>query len=192
MSSMHDDELMLIWQQSASTIPDPSEIARLAGAASVKRFDRAVFWRNSLQYLAGLALCPIFIWQILTRPLIGTVWNLVALVCVIFVLVYIRRQHRDIKPLDPCADARSYQAAMLERIDKQIRLFDSSRYWYLGPICMPFFSGVMNGDIGTLRSDLLSCYLIVGIFTGAAWSSERWGVQRLKAEREIVEGLYEE
>jgi hypothetical protein len=184
MSLMQDDELILIWQQSASAVPDPAEIARLAGAASVKRFDRAIFWRNSLQYIAGLALCPVFVWQILTRPQIGTLWSLVALVCVGFVLFYIRRQHRDIKPLDPCADARSYQAAMLERIDKQIRLLDSSRYWYLGPICMPFFSGVMNGD-----SDV---FLIVGIFAGGAWTSERWGVQRLRAERERIERLYED
>src|SRR5262245_49994003 len=125
MNSIEDDELLLLWQQSTSAEPDPVEIARLAGAASIKRFDRAVFWRNVLQYSAVLALCPVFVWQILTRS--GNVWSVVALVCVVFILAYIWRQHRDIKPLDPCADARSYQSHMLERIDKQIRLLDSSR-----------------------------------------------------------------
>ena len=184
MSSIHDDELILLWQQSASAKPDPAEIARLAGAASIKRFDRAVFWRNSLQYIAGLALCPVFIWQILTRPSIGTVWNLMALVCVGFVLLYIREQHREIKPLDPSADARSYQAAMLERIDREIRLIDSSRYWYLGPLCLPVFWGLLNGRPGV--------FLIVGIYAGAGWFIERWGVRRLTAERETIEGLYED
>jgi hypothetical protein len=193
MSSIQDDELILLWRQGASAAPDPAEIARLAGVASMKRFDRAVSWRNLLQYLVGLALCPVFVWQILTRPHIAVVWSAVALVCVVFILGYIWRQHRDLKPLDPSADARTYQAAILDRIDKQIRLLDSSRYWYLGPLCIPFFSQVLDAgnDVSTW-GQLQELALFVGIFTVAAWLSERWGGQRLKAEREMVERLYED
>lgn len=189
MSSMNDDELTLLWRQGTSAEPDPDEIARLAGRASMRRFDRRIFWRNLLEYAAGLFLLVTFARAIVIgddRPL-----SLLAFVCIGFVMVYLWLQHRGLTPLDPSADARAYQAAMLARIDKQIRLLGTYRYWYLLPIYIIFlwWFGSIVRDHPLLA--VLQLAVNTAVCVGAAWLNERWGVRKLRAERAKVEGLYE-
>jgi 4-hydroxybenzoate polyprenyltransferase len=109
-----------------------------------------------------------------------------------FVLAYLWWRHRDLRPLDPSADARVYQAAMLARIDKQIRLLGSVRYWYLLPLYIPGLWVIKQ----TWKQDPIRAVLNLGIYTGVfafvGWLNERWGVRRLQAQRAKIQGLYEE
>jgi hypothetical protein len=187
---MQDDELTLLWQQGNSEEPDANEISRLAGRASMKRFDRRIFWRNSVEYVAGVVLFVAFGWNLVIGRAVG--FSLVAILCVGFVLGYLWWQHRDLRPLDPSADARAYHAAMLARIDRQLRLLGSYRFWYLMPLSIPLFWGILetvNEDPSGLWRDLT---LLAAIFAAAAWLNENWGVRRLREERAKIDRLYEE
>jgi hypothetical protein len=187
MSQRQDDELIQLWLHSTSPEPDPSEIARLAGRASVKRFDQAILLRNFGQYVTALAALAVLVVNL--RLSASLIFTLLAIVSVLIVCVYVWWQHRDLGPLDPTADSRAYHAAMLTRIDKQIRLLASYRFSYLMPISLPFIWGIFEGDDFALSWNLL---MLIILFAGAAWLSESWGIRRLRAERAAIESLYEE
>jgi hypothetical protein len=187
---MQDDELTLLWQQGTSAEPDAAEISRLAGRASMKQFDRNLIRRNLGQYAAGLVLIVALGWNLAIGR--SVIVSLAAGVCVVFVLGSLWWQHRDLKPLDPSADAKAYHAAMLARIDKQLRLLGSFRFWYLMPLSLPFFWGILelvNEHASALWRDLT---VLAALFAAAAWLNEKWGVQRLRAERAKIEGLYKD
>jgi hypothetical protein len=195
MSLIPDDELTLLWRGAASSQPDPGEIARLAGRATLKRFDRAIFWRNFREYAAGLATLLVFAWLILTdtaRKLGMLEFVYGGALGVVFVLAYLWWQHRSLTPLDPSTDARTYQAAMLARIDKQIRLLRSVRYWYLLPLYVPGLWVIKQ----VWKKDPFFAVICLAIYTGAyvlvGWLNEVWAVRRLRRERSRIEGLYAE
>jgi hypothetical protein len=190
MSQMQDDELTLLWQQGTSGAPDAGEIARLAGRASLKQFDRSLSFRNMGQYAAGLLLLVAFGWNLAVGRSI--LLSLAAGVCVVVVVGSLWWQHRDLKPLDLSADARAYHSAMLARIDKQLDLLRNSRFWYLMPLCIPSIWAILenpNEDSSDPWRDLV---VVVALFAAAALLNEKWGIQRLRAERAKIESLYEE
>jgi hypothetical protein len=192
MSPMIDDELTLLWQQGTSGEPKPEEVARLSGRASIARFDRVIFWRNSREYISGLMMLPVLLWLVVTNG-IGRAYGITALAGVAFVMAYLWFKHWKFKPLDASADARAYQSAMLERIDKQIRLLSSVRYWYLLPLYLPglwVFGGswTKNGPVAALL--FFAFYTAVFVFIG--WLNESWGVRNLRAARAKIEALYED
>jgi hypothetical protein len=129
-----DKELQQMWQESTFPQPaDPAEIARTI-TRTVRQFDRSIFWRNSREYAAGGVMLIVFAGsaafghgRIVPLPLVGVG-------AVSFVLGYLWWKHRDLKPLDPSADARAYKAALLARYDRQIQLLRSVRYWYFLPL----------------------------------------------------------
>ena len=129
-----DKELQQMWQESTFRQPaDPAQIARTI-AGTVHQFDRSIFWRNLREYAAGGVLLIVFAGsavfgqgRIVLVPLIGVV-------AVSFVLGYLWWKHRNLKPLDPFADARAYQTALLARYDSQIQLLRGVRYWYFLPL----------------------------------------------------------
>jgi len=127
-----DNELQQVWQASSISQPaDPAEIARtIAGA--VHRFDRSIFWRNFREYAAGGVMLIVFAGSAALGH--GRIVPLVGVVAVSFVLGYMWWKHRNLKPLDPTADARAYKAALLARYDRQIQLLRSVRYWYFLPL----------------------------------------------------------
>jgi hypothetical protein len=190
---MQDDELILLWRQGTSAEPDPERIARLAGRASIRRFDRAIFWRNFSEYVAGVVMFPFLVWMIVTDVVgIGRVYGVTALVGIVFVLGYLWWQNRALTPLDPSSDARAYQAAMLTRIDRQILLLGRIRYWYLMPLYAP---GLWVVGAVWKKSPVGAVVVLViytGVFVFIGWLNESWGVRKLRGEREKIEALYQE
>jgi hypothetical protein len=127
-----DKELQKMWQESTYSQPgDPSEVARRI-ADRVLQFDRNIFWRNLREYAAGWVMMIVFAYGAVFNH--GRVVSLIGLVAMSFVVACLWWQHRDLRPLDPSADARGYQAALLARFDRQIRLLRTARYWYFLPM----------------------------------------------------------
>jgi Na+/H+ antiporter NhaD/arsenite permease-like protein len=121
-----------MWQESALPQPaDPSEIVRQI-ANTVQRFDRQIFWRNFREYAAGGVMLMVFAYGAAFDH--GRIVSMIGVVAMSFVLVYMWWKHRDIKPLDPSADARTYQTALIARFDRQIQLLHNARYWYFLPL----------------------------------------------------------
>ena len=182
------DELMLLWQQGLSPDPDPREVARLAGKASMTRFDKAVARRNLREYV-GFGL--IFVFQ-LWRALWGREYAqaTLTLACAGFAMTYLWWQHRRIAPLDPAANARVYQAAMLALIDHQIRLLSTMRYWYLLPCYIPSLWMSIVTWPKSRSAAILILIVVTGLFVFLAWLNERVGVSMLRAKRQKIEALY--
>jgi hypothetical protein len=185
-----NDELMQLWQQGASTEPDPDAVARLAAKATMKRFDTTIFWRNMREYAAGLVLMVVFGWQAVAGE--DRVRHVISFACVSFVMGYLWWRHRGVPVPDPAADARVYQAAMLERVDRQIRLLKTVRYWYLLPLYVPVT--LQSIDAWQRRGwvpAVTAMALVTVVFWFVGWLNERVGVGMLRKERDRIESLYQ-
>src|SRR5262249_43327825 len=149
-------------------------------------FDRKIFWRNMREYVAGGALIAWFLW-LLRYP--GQRHLPVAgLVAVGFVMIYLWRSQRKKQPLDPSADVRSYQTALLERYDRQIELLRRVKYWYVAPLyawMMLVLFTTPAPNVGRVP------YFIV--FTAFAafviWLNEGYAVRKLRKVRQDAESL---
>ena len=118
-SDVSDEELMRLWQ---GTNTSPAESDRLAREilTRVWRFDRMIFRRNTRDYVAGGGLFVFFVGMwLIGRDRAGA---LIGLLSVSFVMLHLWWEHRHLQPLDPAADVAQYKAALLARIDTQIRL----------------------------------------------------------------------
>ena len=184
------DELMLLWQEATQSELDPEEVARLAGRATVARFDSRIAMRNVREYGASaLVLLAAGVMLIWTKE---RIFPLLLVAGVTFVVVYLWTKHRSLTPLDPSADAKSYRAAMLTRIDQQMGLLSSIRYWYLLPLYIPALWQVAST---WRRSPAAAIFVWVTVTASFAWVArlnERIGITRLKAEREKLEALYKD
>jgi hypothetical protein len=187
MSSTQDDELTLLWQQGISSQPVAEEIARLAARASVRRFDRTIFWRNLAEYAAGLVGAVFFAWLIVkgNKPYDRT-QGTTGFLCFGLSLGWLWWEHRDLAPLNAAADARAYQAVLLSRIDTQIRVLSRAHYGVLPIYLWLLASGLVYG-MTILDLTLLAC-----LYIGAAWLNRRWGVRSLRRKRLRIERLYED
>jgi len=182
-----DKELIQMWQE--NTFPSsgsPSDLSRqLSGM--VKKFDHRIRWRNIIEYSAGVVVLIRSMFEIafgerlLFAPLTG-------IAAVLFVMTYMWKQHRTTQPLDPGANASTYRTALLQRLDRQIRLLRSVRYWYVLP-CWIFFVSVVTSDVlqgrrfvpsmmGFLSATAL-CVVVIRL-------NERVGLRKLEAERQRV------
>jgi hypothetical protein len=187
---MHD-ELMQLWRQGTSNDPDPDAVARLAARATMWRFDRVIFWRNAREYAAGLLLMGVFGWQFIVGT--GRVRNGIAFACVAFVMGYLWWRHRDLPRPDPAADARAYQAVMLERVDRQLQLLRTVRYWYLLPLYVPPL--MLSWDTwqrGRRVPAVVALILVTVVYWLIARLNERFVVAMLLKERARIESLYQE
>src|SRR5687767_9940497 len=107
-----EEELMEMWQESTWPMPSGPGKDTLKLAAWVEKFDRRVFWRNFIEYVAvGIVLIrSAFEIAAGDRPLIAPLTSIA--VC-IFIASYLWRKHRDTPPLDPAATATAYRVALL-------------------------------------------------------------------------------
>ena len=157
---------------------------------STRRFDRTIFWRNLREYLAGLVLMGVFGAEALagTSP-----WRSgISFACVSFVMGYLWWRHRDVPRSDPAADARAFQAVMLERVDRQLQLLRTARYWYLLPLYIPcVLQAVDAGRRGHWGAAVAMMIVVTALYAFLARLNERRAVDLLLEERGRIERLYQ-
>jgi hypothetical protein len=189
----HDQEkeLIAMWQQSNVLPPaDTAELTRSLGAR-VKSFDRRIFWRNFREYAAGAVLIAFFIWMSF-RPVMRLL-SFGGIAAVGFVMFYLWRRHRELKPLDPSSDARSYREALLARYDHQIRLLRQVRYWYVLPLYLWMLGATAMTSSGRSAIGVAVSLFVTTAFSAfVVWLNEGYGVRKLKEERAKVETLLQE
>jgi hypothetical protein len=182
-----DKELIQMWQENTYPRPGNSREVRRQLLLSLKKLDRRIRWRNIVEYAAAAVVLIRSGFDIASgeRLLIAPLTSIAA---VLFIVTYIWRKNRNAQPVDPTADASAYRTAMLQRLDRQIQLARSVRYWYVLP-CWIFFlmvlaSGVLKGlALGPLLAEFLLatgvCVVVVGLH-------EKYGARKLEAERDRV------
>jgi hypothetical protein len=110
MNGIQDDELIYLWRKVALPAPDPEEIAQWVGRTAVQRMDRFSTMMNFLTGAIGLSFLLLLGWA--TYEGIRLDVTLLGFLCVEPVLAYIWWVQRR-TALDPTANSRSYQLAML-------------------------------------------------------------------------------
>ena len=181
------EELIRMWQENSLT--PPIDIAQLTReiCAKVEKFDRRILWRNLREYAAGGVLIAWFLWQSFepSRRMIA----IAGIAAVGFVMVYLWLSHRANKPLDPSADARSYQKALLARYDLQIRLLSQVKYWYVLPLYAWVVLVITLVPPRTSWSRPVAFAFATLLCAFVVWLNESYGVRKLRAEREKAESL---
>jgi hypothetical protein len=184
-----DDDWARMWQGHMVSDVDPERVARTI-MAQVWRFDHMLFWRNAREYAAGIVLMVVFLAQFaLGHDRIGAV---VAIVSVGFVLGYLWWKHRGLQPLDPAADVIAYRAALLARIDDQIRLLRSVTWWYLLPLSLP---PLWQAGHAWKRSPWIAAFMlavVAAVYAFLRWLNVTAGVRALLATRKKVESMFPE
>jgi hypothetical protein len=186
---MTEADWMRVWQNNTPAAADPEKVAR-AIMAQTWRFDQKIFWRNAREYAAGIVLLVVFAVQFgMGHDRIGA---LIGIVAVGFVMAYLWWKHRDLRPLDPAADVASYRAALLARIDDQIRLLRSVPYWYLLPLCFQPIWMAWRGwrDRHAVAGAVIMLLGVFGAFAFVGWLNVVWGTRTLRARRDKIESTY--
>jgi hypothetical protein len=188
-----DKFLMEVWQKGAGNEPVEgvdlkSQIERWAHA-----FDRRIFWRNLIEYAAGLVVLARSGLEFASRERHWTV-PLTSVVITLFVLVYLWQKHRKARPVDPDANAADYRAALLARIDDQIALAASARYWYVLPVWIFFVVVFVTGAVRTPTATRIAQFgaeflLATSVAALIVWLNERYGIRGLQKARQRVESL---
>ena len=183
------DDLVRLWQESLLPAPDPSRLTDQLARMAVGRFDRVVFWRNAREYVAVVAVMAFAIWRWTAgdeRLQMGTL-----VLAAGFVGGYLWWQHRRLPRLDPGAPARAYQAALLARIDRQIALVGSVRYWYLLPLyVLVAVQAIHLWRVQQRMAAVLTLLIVAVLYALLAYVNERLAVGLLRAQRARVSALY--
>ena len=182
------DDLLRLWHETLLPRRDPEQLARHVARMKLLRFDVAVARRNMREY-AGVALVVLFAgWQMTAGG--DRVSAGLAIAAAAFVGMFLWYQHRDMRPLDPSTNARDYQAALLQRIDQQVRLLKRVRYWYLLPLYVPVLRVAFLSWYVRPKAALLFLLVTTLFFVALGWVNERVAVRYLEEERKRVEALY--
>jgi hypothetical protein len=185
-----DDGLLRLWQDSAIATPDPERLTRSVGRMALARFDREVFQHDLREYGAFVFLLLFFSGQAVFQG--DLVQAAVGIAGGLFVVSYLWWQHRRLTPLDPSADGRGYQAALLDRLDGEIRLLKNIRYWYLAPLYLPVLWTVAAAWRRNPLVAFAGWMVMTAVYVAVAWLCERVAVRRLTRERDAVASLYAE
>jgi hypothetical protein len=189
-SSPAADDLVRLWQESLRPAPDPERMARQLAGLALRRFDHGIFWRNAREYAAALGVVGFGAWRLLAGD---DPWSAGAIVGAAgFVAGYLWLQHRRLPRLDPAATARDYQGALLARIDRQIVLLGSVRYWYLLPLYLPvLIQAAHTWQAGERAATVVLLAVVTALYAGLAYVNERLAVKILQEERARLAALYE-
>jgi uncharacterized membrane protein YbaN (DUF454 family) len=183
------DDLVRLWRESLLPSPDPERLANQVARLALRRFDRVVSWRNVREYAAALAVVGFAVWRFMAGDDFLQAGAIVGGTA--FVAAYLWFQHRRLPRLDPAASGRDYQAALLARIDRQIALLGSVRYWYLLPLYVPVLVQVVHAwQTHQRAAAVLMLVVVTALYAALAHVNERLAVNHLKEERARVASLY--
>jgi hypothetical protein len=188
-----DTLLMEVWQCGVAT--DTSEEIEMKRQMEswAQAFDRRIFWRNLIEYGAGVVVLARSGVEFASGERHWTV-PLTSVVITLFVLLYLWQKHRKSRPVDPNSNTAEYRAALLGRIDDQIALAASARYWYVLPVwiffVVVFVTGVVRTPNATRIAQFGAEFLLATSFAVLiVWLNERYGIRGLQEARHRVESL---
>lgn len=183
------DDLTRLWQETALPATDPEQLSRRVARMNLARFDQVIDRRNLREYIGVIAILLMTGSQMYfggDRVTAG-----MGMAGGLFVGVHLWWQHRREPPLDPAMNARDYQRVLVERMDHQIRLLSSVRYWYLLPLYLPSLRMAATAWTERPWSAVLLRLIVTVLFAGIAWLNEYLGVRFLRHERARIDSIYE-
>ena len=183
----HEKEIIQMWQTSSPPGPDDATHLARSIAAKIHTFDRRIRRRNLREYLAGAVVTGFFLWKMFDPAM--RFLSAAGLVAVAFMMFRLWRGQRGIPHLDPSGDARSYQTALLDRCDRQIRALSRAGLWYVLPAYLwMLLVNITGPGLSSLRR-------VVGVLVSTAfcafvvWLNENYAVSKLRAARQKAESM---
>jgi hypothetical protein len=189
-----DDNLLRLWQETRLAAPDPERLARSVGRIALLGFDRRLRVQDLREYVGFLLIFAFFTVQwVIGGAAFNWIQAALAIGGALFVISYLFWRHRRLlTPLDPSASGRAYHAALLARIDGQLQLVKSLRYWYLLPLYPPVLWTVASTWERNRAAAAAGFVVMTAAYVAVAWLSARYEVRRLTAQRRELESLYTE
>jgi hypothetical protein len=191
------DELGHLWKTQPVDAAVKGEEMRKIILNKTEKFDRTIRRRNIRETVAALAVAAFYIYATLVqRDGIARLSSAIITTGALYFVYYIWRggtepasstlSLRDLRPDQTLAD---YQRALVSKIDHQIRLLRSVKYWGL----LPIFVGLLIGSIGIVKEhaekgtltwiDGVAPLLYTLVFAGIWWLNEVWAVRKLQRMR---------
>lgn len=180
------DELTQLWisRREEGKI-DAGELLRKLEQRT-RAFDRTILSRNLRESAGGLIVAGTFLWFALsaghTLDLVADVW---LALWGMWVAIFPHRFSRVSREPRPEQTLTAYRQALLERLDRQIRLLRSAKYWYV----LPAWLGVLLHAASAFRRGGLAIGLTLAVLATVFmafvwWLNEVKGVQYLEDKRE--------
>ncbi|MGV3755249.1 MAG: SoxR reducing system RseC family protein [Verrucomicrobiota bacterium] len=188
---MQDDDLKRLWQaqrfDAPPVLPDEQQLAAMK--KKMKGFDRAIFWRDGRECLAGIFLIIWFgrAFFTVSEPIAKT-GALIIVLASAFVCWYPIREKRRVAPAAPDASMTEALQCELEKVKVQIRLLRSVLWWYLMPLgvgVLVFVFGLERSLPNNLGFAAFVAVLYVFIYWLNQWSVRKYLVP-LKQEIEAT------
>jgi hypothetical protein len=188
-----DRLLIEVWQRGMANQATEAIDMRRQVEEWAQSFDRRIFRRNLIEYGAGVVLLVRSGVEFASGERHWAV-PLTSVVITFFILGYLWQKHRRARPVDPDANAAEYRAALLARIDEQIALTASARYWYVLPawlfFVVVFVTGAMRAPSARRIAEFGAEFLLAtSVAVAIVWLNERYGLRGLQKTRQRVESL---
>ena len=199
------DELEQLWKTQPVDPAVKGEEMRNSILSKTAKFDRTIRRRNIRETAAGLAVAAFYIYaNWVQRDGIARLSSAMITTGALYYVYYIWRgaepasntlSLRDPKPDQTLA---GYQRALVSKIDHQVRLLRSVKYWGL----LPMFVGLLIGSLGIVKAhaekgmltwiDGIAPLLYTRVFSGVWWANEVWAVRKLERMRANLMAVGEE
>jgi hypothetical protein len=180
------DELSELWQSAASEGPDDPRALLGELQRRGKAFDRMIRRRDWRESAAGMLIAVGFLWAALraTAPLnrIGDFW---LSAYGVWIIVYLRRHSRASRDPDPNQPLEEFRQELVERYDRQIRLLQRAKFWYI----LPLWVGLMFVALAFLvRTGSRGGFLVMtaawALMAGVLWwANEMAGVRYVRKQK---------
>jgi hypothetical protein len=191
------DELEQLWKTQPVDPAVKGEEMRTIILNKTAKFDRTIRRRNIRETVAAFAVAVFYFYATwVQRNGIARFSSAIIATGALYIVCYMWRggsepasnslSLRDPKPDQTLA---GYQRALASKIDHQIRLLRSVKYWGL----LPMFVGLVIGSIGIVKEhaekatltwvDGIAPLLYTLVFSGVWWANEVWAVRKLERMR---------
>ncbi len=188
------DELRQLWQSDINQAMNQSNLLREV-ERRIRNFDRASRLRDLVDIGAMLVVIVVYLWLAVgEKTTFERVADLCLAACALWVIFYVRRYAKFSGKPEPAQTLGAYRRALVERYDRQIRLWKSAKYWFI----LPMWLAVLLYDVAYRVSggkNLKFAMVLVVVTVGYAfawWLYEGRGVRRLERKRRELAVLMEE
>jgi hypothetical protein len=185
------DELRELWQSDINQAMDQRDLLREV-ERRIRNFDHASRRRDLVDIGAMLVVIVVYLWLAVgEKTTFERVADLGLAACALWVIFYVRRYAKLSRKPAPEQALGAYRRALLERYDRQIRLWKSAKYWFI----LPMWLAVLLYDVAyrvsggkNIKFAMVLIVVTVG-YAFAWWLYEGRGVSRLERKRRELAAL---
>jgi hypothetical protein len=185
------DELRQLWQSDIDKAMNQRDLLHELERRR-RNFDRASRRRRLVDIGAMLVVIAVYLWLAAgERTTFERVADLGLAACAVWVIFYVRRYAQLSPKPAPEQTLDAYRQALVERYDRQIRLWKSAKYWFILPmwLAMLLYDVAYRVNGGkNIKFAMVLIVVTVG-YAFAWWLYEGRGVRCLEHKRRELAAL---